>query len=183
MRYFCEFAKRGLILCRKNIMVNVMENPDVVVHECDYTNPEDRNSIGVLINAYIADEMGGGEPLAPAQQSRLTEALHQHPKSIVLLAYAGEIRCGMLVAFENFSTFTVSPMINIHDVIVLKEYREKHIGRSMLETVTGIAKERKCSRITLEVRKDNSVARRLYKNMGFDAPVPEMYYWRKNLRE
>ncbi|MDR1631626.1 MAG: GNAT family N-acetyltransferase [Dysgonamonadaceae bacterium] len=160
-----------------------MKNLDVTVRECDYANPEDRNAIGVLINAYIADEMGGGERLTPPQQSRLAEALRQHPKSIVLLACIGEIRCGMLVAFENFSTFTVCPMINIHDVIVLKEYRGKHAGKRLLEAVTGIAKERRCSRITLEVRKDNPVAQRLYKSMGFDAPVPEMYYWRKNLRE
>jgi ribosomal protein S18 acetylase RimI-like enzyme len=160
-----------------------MKNPDITVRECDYASLEDRNAIGILINAYITDEMGGGAPLAPQQQSRLIEALHQHPKSIVLLACVGEIRCGMLVAFENFSTFTVCPMINIHDVIVLKEYRGKHAGRSLLEAITDIAKERKCSRITLEVRKDNPVARRLYNSMGFDAPLPEMYYWRKNLQE
>jgi ribosomal protein S18 acetylase RimI-like enzyme len=158
-----------------------MKNLDVTVHECDYTNVEDRNAVGVLINAYIADAMGGGEPLAPSQQSRLTEALRQHPKSIVLLACMGEIRCGMLVAFENFSTFTVCPMINIHDVIVLKEYRGKQAGKRLLEAIADIAKERRCSRITLEVRKDNSVAQQLYKSTGFDAPLPEMYYWRKNL--
>jgi ribosomal protein S18 acetylase RimI-like enzyme len=160
-----------------------MKNPDVTVRACDYANPEDRNAIGVLINAYIADEMGGGEPLAPSQQSRLAEALRQHPKSTVLLACIGEIRCGMLVAFENFSTFTVSPMINIHDVIVLKEYRGRHAGRRLLEAVADIAAKRGCSRITLEVRKDNPVARHLYKSMGFDAPLPEMYYWRKHLRK
>jgi ribosomal protein S18 acetylase RimI-like enzyme len=158
-----------------------MKIPDITVRECDYASPEDRNAIGLLINAYIADEMGGGEPLAPPQQSHLAEALRQHPKSIVLLAYAGEIRCGMLIAFENFSTFTVSPMINIHDVIVLKEYRGKHAGRSLLKAITDIAKERRCSRITLEVRKDNPVALHLYQSMGFEVPLPEMYYWRKNL--
>ncbi|MDR0394118.1 MAG: GNAT family N-acetyltransferase [Tannerella sp.] len=162
--------------------VNV-KNTEVIVRECDYANPEDRNATGILINAYIADEMGGGEPLTPPQQSRLAEALRRHPKSIVLLARIGEIRCGMLVAFENFSTFTVSPMINIHDVIVLKEYRGKHVGKRLLEAVSGIAKKRGCSRITLEVRKDNPVARHLYQSMGFDAPVPELDYWRKYLGE
>jgi ribosomal protein S18 acetylase RimI-like enzyme len=160
-----------------------MKNPDVTVRECDYTDRDDRNAIGVLINAYIEDRMGGGKPLVKQQQQRLAEALARHPKSIVLLACIGDARCGMLVAFENFSTFTVSPMINIHDVIVLKEYRGNRIGRRLLETVISIAKERRCSRITLEVRADNQVARRLYESVGFEAPVPEMYYWRKNLEE
>ncbi|MDR2621462.1 MAG: GNAT family N-acetyltransferase [Dysgonamonadaceae bacterium] len=158
-----------------------MKNPDITVRECDYANPEDRNAIGKLINAYIADEMGGGAPLASPQQSRLAEALRQHPKSIVLLACIGEIRCGMLVAFENFSTFTVSPMINIHDVIVLKEYRGKNVGRSLLDAIINTAENRGCSRITLEVREDNRVAQHLYKSVGFDTTVPGMYYWRKNL--
>jgi GNAT superfamily N-acetyltransferase len=87
----------------------------------------------------------------------------------------------MLVAFENFSTFTVSPMINIHDVIVLKEYRGKNVGRSLLNAIINMAENRGCSRITLEVREDNRVAQHLYKSMGFDTPVPMMYYWRKNL--
>jgi ribosomal protein S18 acetylase RimI-like enzyme len=160
-----------------------MKNPDVIIRKCDYANMNDSNAIGTLINAYIEDNMGGGEPLVKQQQLRLAEALSQHPKSIVLLACIGEVRCGMLVAFENFSTFTVSPMINIHDVIVLKDYRGNNIGRGLLEAIISIAKERRCSRITLEVRKDNQVARRLYKSVGFDAPVPEMYYWRKNLQE
>jgi ribosomal protein S18 acetylase RimI-like enzyme len=160
-----------------------MKTPDLTVRPCVYTDTDDRNAIGALINAYIKDEMGGGEPLAPPQQLHLAEALAQHPKSVVLLACVGEIRCGMLVAFENFSTFTVRPMINIHDVIVLKEYRGKNVGRSLLEAIIRMAEERRCSRITLEVRMDNPVARRLYESVGFCAPAPEMLYWRKNLQE
>ncbi|MDR1524723.1 MAG: GNAT family N-acetyltransferase [Tannerella sp.] len=162
-----------------------MKNPDVTVRRCDYADTDDLNAIGTLINAYIEDEMGdgGGEPLERQQQLRLAEALGRHPKSIVLLACIGEVRCGMLVAFENFSTFTVSPMINIHDVIVLKEYRGKNVGRRLLEAVISMARERRCSRITLEVRVDNPVARHLYKSAGFDSPSPEMSYWRKNLQE
>ncbi|MDR2773769.1 MAG: GNAT family N-acetyltransferase [Tannerella sp.] len=160
-----------------------MKNPDVIIRKCVYANMDDLNAIGTLINAYIEDDMGGGEPLVKQQQLHLAETLGQHPKSIVLLACIGEVRCGMLVAFENFSTFTVSPMINIHDVIVLKEYRGNNIGRRLLETIISIAEERRCSRITLEVRKDNKVAGSLYKSVGFDAPIPEMYYWRKNLQK
>ncbi|MDR0572960.1 MAG: GNAT family N-acetyltransferase [Tannerella sp.] len=157
-----------------------MKNPEITVRKSDYTNAEDLNAIGALINVYIEDEMGGGKILDQQQQKQLTEALRQHPKSIVLLACTGEIRCGMLVAFENFSTFTVRPMINIHDVIVMKEHRGKGVGRALLEAIVKIADERRCSRITLEVRADNQVAQCLYKSVGFDAPIPEMYYWRKN---
>ncbi len=158
-----------------------MKDLNITIHACDYNNMDDFNAIGSLINAYILDEMGGGEPLRELQKLQLSETLRQHPKSIVLLACVGEIRCGMIVAFENFSTFTVRPMVNIHDVIVLKEYRGKGIGKALLESVTDMAKKRGCSRITLEVREDNRPAQCLYKSFGFKAPEPEMYYWRKYL--
>ncbi|MDR2384583.1 MAG: GNAT family N-acetyltransferase [Tannerella sp.] len=155
--------------------------PEITIRPCDYTDTNDRNAIGTLINAYIKDEMGGGIPLNPMQETQLAEALKQHPKTIVLMACIDETRCGMLVAFENFSTFTVCPMINIHDVIVLKEYRGNGIGRKLLEYAVNIARQRRCNRITLEVREDNIIAQRLYKTLGFHAPEPGMYYWRKYL--
>ncbi|GAB6013022.1 GNAT family N-acetyltransferase [Viscerimonas tarda] len=48
------------------------------------------------------------------------------------------VYAGMLVAFENFSTFTVRPVINIHDLIVLKDYRSLGVGRSLMEAITAV---------------------------------------------
>lgn len=153
----------------------------VNVAVCDYTNPYHTKGITDLINAYIIDDMGGGEPLSESLQSELIEGLRIHPTSVVLLAEVDGSVCGLLVAFENFSTFTVRSMINIHDVIVLPEYRGRGIGRALLRGIIEIAGERGCSRITLEVRKDNLPARQLYKSVGFAEPWPGMYYWRKEL--
>jgi ribosomal protein S18 acetylase RimI-like enzyme len=159
-----------------------MKNPEISVHLCNYNDDDDSNAVGSLINAYIEDEMGGGEPLSRLQRLQLADALQQHPKSIVLLACIENLRCGILIAFENFSTFTIRPMINIHDLFVLQEYRGNNVGRTLLESAVTIAQQRGCSRITLEVREDNPIAQRLYKSIGFEATVPEMYYWRKYLQ-
>ena len=153
----------------------------VKTHECDFTNEADLKAVGTLMNAYIEDQYGGGELLGMSRQLHLIDALNEHPKSIVLLAEIDHVRCGMVVAFENFSTFSVRPMINIHDVIVLEEYRGKGVGRCRMEAVETIAKERQCSRITLEVREDNMVAQHLYEKMGFGETAPPMLYWRKYL--
>lgn len=147
----------------------------------DYTNTDHLNALGDLMNAYIADNMGGGDALNKLKQLRLVDGLNQHPTSIVLLAMCEDIFCGLLVAFQNFSTFTVSPMINIHDLIVLPAYRGKDIGCLLLKEIINIANDKKCSRITLEVRNDNLVAQNLYKKIGFAEAEPSMYYWRKNL--
>jgi GNAT superfamily N-acetyltransferase len=148
---------------------------------CDYSDPEHLQAVADLINAYIRDEMGGGEPLSKFRQLHLADGLQHHPTSIVLLAETKGIYCGLLVAFENFSTFSVQPMINIHDLIVLKEFRGQGIGRQLMDAVVAEAGNRKCSRITLEVRQDNVVAQRLYRELGFGDTEPPMFYWRKYL--
>ncbi|GHT86667.1 N-acetyltransferase [Bacteroidia bacterium] len=149
------------------------------ISACDYSNPEHRQAVVSLINAYIDDEMGGGEPLSESEQVRLVDGLDNHPKSMVFLAEIDGVFVGLLTAFENFSTFTAKPMINIHDVIVLKEYRGKSIGRQLMNALISEAENRGSSRITLEVRKDNPTAQNLYKSLGFKDTDPPMFYWRK----
>ena len=159
-----------------------MDAINIKIVDCDYTDTDHLEAIGNLLNAYIADDMGGGEPLNPIQKLRLVDGLNQHPTSIVLLAQIDDAFCGLLIAFENFSTFTVSPMINIHDVIVLPEYRGNGVGKYLLESVIRKGKQQKASRVTLEVRKDNVAAQYLYKSLGFDETEPPMHYWRKTLK-
>jgi ribosomal protein S18 acetylase RimI-like enzyme len=93
----------------------------------------------------------------------------------------GGVLVGLLTAFENFSTFTAQPMINIHDVFVLQDYRGKGIGRQLMQALIQEAGNRKSSRISLEVRKDNPEAQNLYKSLDFEETDPSMFYWRKYL--
>jgi ribosomal protein S18 acetylase RimI-like enzyme len=148
---------------------------------CDYNNPAHLQAVRSLLNGYIEDEMGGGKPLSAEEQVELTDELSRRPTAVALLAGCGGVYCGLLVAFENYSTFTVRPMMNIHDVFVLKTYRGKGVGRRLMQAAVEEAKKRNCSRITLEVRQDNVVAQRLYRSVGFDETDPPMYYWRMGL--
>jgi ribosomal protein S18 acetylase RimI-like enzyme len=149
---------------------------------CDYANTAHRKAVATLMNTYINDEMGGGKPLDENEQIRLVEGLEKHPKSVVILAETDGVFSGLLTAFENFATFAVCPMINIHDIIVLKEYRGKGIGRKLMQAIAGEAGKRGCSRITLEVREDNVNAQKLYRSEGFGEAEPNHYYWRKYLK-
>jgi ribosomal protein S18 acetylase RimI-like enzyme len=148
---------------------------------CDYSDQEHLQAITALIDVYIKDGMGGGTPLSKLEQLRLVDGLNQHPKAVVLLAETGGVYSGLLIGFENFSTFTAKPMINVHDLIVHPEYRGRGIGRQLMEGIIAEAKKRKCSRVTLEVRRDNVAAQSLYKSLGFGEPEPGMLYWRKYL--
>ncbi|MDR1780553.1 MAG: GNAT family N-acetyltransferase [Tannerella sp.] len=157
-----------------------MATQDTVILKCDFNNEAHTQAVKSLMNAYIEDEMGGGEPLGDADGQRLIDGLQRY-KTITLLAESGGVFCGLLVAFENFSTFTVRPMINIHDVFTAPTHRGKGIGRRLMEALIAEAQRLNASRITLEVRDDNLGAQKLYRSMGFNDVEPPHFYWRKYL--
>jgi ribosomal protein S18 acetylase RimI-like enzyme len=158
-----------------------MNTTNVTINLCNFDDSDQQAAVGNLMNAYIADKMGGGDQLSPTQLQQLVEGLTGHPTTIALLAKVDGIYVGLITAFELFSTFTVKPMIYIHDVFVLSQYRSLGIGRHLMETIVAEGKRRNCSRISLEVRHDNAPAQSLYKSIGFVDTEPPMYYWRKNL--
>jgi ribosomal protein S18 acetylase RimI-like enzyme len=158
-----------------------MTTVEMKIVECDFYDHSHLSAIGDLLNAYIVDEMGGGIPLTDLQQLRVVNRLDNHPMALVLLAFSGSQPIGMLIGFENLSTFTAKPMINIHDLIVLPAFRRRGAGRMLMEKTIDLAHQRGCSRVTLEVRQDNVSAQSLYNGLGFQEANPPMLYWRKNL--
>ncbi|MBK7975719.1 MAG: GNAT family N-acetyltransferase [Deltaproteobacteria bacterium] len=67
----------------------------------------------------------------------------------------------------GFSTFAARPLINVHDLAVLPEYRGHGIGRALLRAVERAARERGCVKLTLEVQENNQRARSVYAAAGF----------------
>lgn len=154
---------------------------ETIITELNFIDKAHQQALTELINGYIADEMGGGTLLDEAAQQSLIDGLKNHPRAVAVFALTKGVPSGIVVAFENFSTFTVSPMFNIHDVFVKSEFRGRGIGRMMMEKMAALAESRGCSRITLEVRHDNVPAQKLYQSLGFHETEPPMYFWRKYL--
>lgn len=67
--------------------------------------------------------------------------------------------------------------VDIHNLAVHPTYRRQGIGRSLLQGVVEEAKRNRASKVTLEVRKSNEAAQRLYHSLGFVARgVRKGYY-------
>ena len=67
--------------------------------------------------------------------------------------------------------------VDIHNLAVRPTYRRQGIGRSLLQGVVEEAKRNGASKVTLEVRKSNEAAQRLYHFLGFVARgVRKGYY-------
>lgn len=149
----------------------------------DLNKPEDTDAILELTQAYALDPMGGGAALPEKSRKNLIPAMQAHPGVRVFLAREGEKAIGIASCFIGFSTFKAAPVMNIHDLAVLPEYRSKGVGAALLAAVEDYARERSFAKLTLEVRNDNR-AMNLYKRSGFgdwgggDAPC---YFWEKVL--
>lgn len=152
---------------------------ETIIKELNLNDERHQQIVATLINGYIADEMGGGTLLDAKGQQLLVEGLKSHPKVVAVFAETDGEPSGLIVAFENFSTFSVAPMLNIHDVFVKTEFRGYGIGRQLMNKIIELAKVRNCSRITLEVRHDNTPAQELYKSLDFHDTEPPMFFWRK----
>jgi len=146
----------------------------VTIIEADLTAPPHQQAIVHLINNYARDPMGGGRDLPPDVRERLIPGLRQHPTTLVFLAMDDETPVGIAVCFLGFSTFAARPLINIHDLAVLPDYRGMGVGRRLLEQVEAKGRALGCAKLTLEVRADNDQAQRLYRRVGFgDAPTED----------
>ena len=146
---------------------------------CDFENPDHLRCLALMVNLYMADPMGGDRQLSKIEQLRLVDGLANHPTAIVLLQLVDCQVVGYAVGFVNFSTFLAKPMLNIHDFFVMSEYRGLGLGTQLMTQLLHIAQEKKCKKVTLEVRADNLVAQHIYQNHGFGSCEPEMLFWTK----
>lgn len=82
---------------------------------------------------------------------------------------------GKIVGYVLF--WLLPETVDIHNLAVSGEYRRRGVGRILLHKVIVEALRQSSARVTLEVRKSNLVAQKLYESAGFVATgVRKGYY-------
>ncbi|WP_207869160.1 GNAT family N-acetyltransferase [Brevundimonas goettingensis] len=157
------------------------------VVRADYGDPIHAAAVVELLDAYARDPMGGKHPLSLAVREGLIPALAARPDALSVLAFVDGAPAGLVNVFEGFSTFRCAPLLNVHDVAVLAEYRGLGLARRMLALVEAIALERGCCKLTLEVLEGNHPAKALYRSLGFagyalDPELGQAQFWEKPLQ-
>jgi len=147
--------------------VQVGKETSIEIVRADLRQPEHARAVVDLVNAYATDPMGNGGPLPPDVLEQLVPCLCEHPTTLIFLAYQEAEPVGIAVCFLGFSTFAARPLVNVHDLAVLPEYRGRGIGRKLLEAVEQSARKLGCCKVTLEVGQDNHLAKGLYRSIGF----------------
>lgn len=163
-----------------------MDTPDILVLQASYTNPVHAEAIGQVLNHYAEDPMGGGHTLPADLLQQLPAELAKRPHAFSVLAFVGREPAGLVNCFEGFSTFACRPLINVHDVVVMNQFRGLGLSQKMLLKVEEIARQRGCCKITLEVLEGNDVAQAAYRKFGFDDSIFDpahgrMLFWSKPL--
>jgi GNAT superfamily N-acetyltransferase len=152
----------------------------------DFNNPFHANAIVFLLNEYAKDDMGGGEPLSPFTQANLVQEMATRPAFHVVLAFVNDRPAGLINCIEGFSTFACKPLLNIHDIVVLAEYRGQGISSQLLKKAEEIGKDLGCCKLTLEVLEGNKLAQAAYIANGFagyqlDPVMGRAMFWQKKL--
>jgi ribosomal protein S18 acetylase RimI-like enzyme len=138
------------------------------ISQADLSDPRDAKSLVDVLNSYASDPVGGGVPLSDDVCRRMPTMLREMPTALVLLAYNGDEAVGVAICFFALSTFSARPLVNIHDLAVIPQYRGQGIGRALLTAIEEHAKRKGCCKLTLEVQDDNTPARTLYQRFGFE---------------
>jgi len=106
------------------------------------------------------------------------ESIKQEITENKFAIYLSALVCGRVVGYAGM--WSVCGEGHITNIAVHPEYRQNGIGSLLLESLIDIAKKEGISRMTLEVRKSNFVARKLYRKYGFEECGMRKSYYADN---
>jgi len=152
----------------------------------DLSLPSHGEAIIYLLNEYAKDDMGGSMELSIFVKNNLVSELKKWQGVYIILAFVDGNPAGLVNCFEGFSTFACKPLLNIHDVIVIPDYRGRGISKKMLNKAEEIALGLGCCKLTLEVLEGNTIAQVAYKSCGYSGyelnpKMGKAMFWQKKL--
>ena len=159
---------------------------DIKILMANYLNKTHAKDIGILLNEYAKDPMGGANELSDDIINNVASKLSKLPNSFTIICYVDGKAAGLINYFENFSTFKCKPLMSIHDIMVSNKFRGLGISQMMLDKLELEAKKRDCCKLTLEVLEYNNIAKNSYLKFGFDSyeldpALGKAMFWEKIL--
>jgi GNAT superfamily N-acetyltransferase len=156
------------------------------IQTADFSNPTHASAIVYLLNEYAKDPMGGAAELSEFVKANLIIEMAKRPTVYAILAFVNGKPAGLANCIEGFSTFACKPLLNIHDMVVLAEYRGQGISSLLLKKAEEIAVSLGCCKLTLEVLEGNKTAQAAYIANGFVgyqlvSEMGQAMFWQKKL--
>src|SRR5918999_2506404 len=115
------------------------------------------------------DPVYGTAPGAEKTMRRFLADLARNGYAFVFVATVGDRMVGFISGElrEGSPTFLPKTWASVDDVFVEPEYRNRGMGRALLQSVKSWAQERGTDGISLQVAAANSRGRKFYEDLGF----------------
>lgn len=156
------------------------------VNRIDYSNSQQAAEVIALLDHYAQDPMGSAAPLPENVKATLIDELKKRDNFGSAIAYVDGQPAALVNFAEGFSTFAAKPLLNVHDLVVHRDFRGRGLSQALLDFVESAAVKIGACKITLEVLGGNEVAKNAYRKYGFagyrlseDTGVAE--FWQKKL--
>lgn len=129
--------------------------------------PEDIEVIDAFIKELAAYEELSHE--VDYEISTLYEHLFVKKSVYCILAFYENIPVGFAVYFYHFSTFLAQQSLYLEDLYVKPIFRNKGLGKKILQKLAHIAHDKQCGRMEWSVLNWNTPAIEFYKSIGAKA--------------
>lgn len=144
-----------------------MESKSFDVKPLDLADRIQAEAFIYLLDHYARGDSGGGAPLGEDVKRSLPECLLHWPGFVGHVAWASWQPAGLINCFTGFSTFKARPLLNVHDVVVHRDFRGRGVARQLFAAAEQAARQRGCCKMTLEVLANNAPAIAAYGSFGF----------------
>jgi GNAT superfamily N-acetyltransferase len=163
-------------------MREIMEN--ILIADLSLSSHAD--AVVYLLNEYAKDDMGGGSELSDFAKENLISELKRRKNIYAFIAFVDQNPVGLAICMEGFSSFACKPLLNVHDMVVVPEYRGRGISKRLLAKVEEMAKGMGCCKLTLEVLGGNKIAQAAYRAFGFEGyelnpKTGKALFWQKKI--
>lgn len=127
---------------------------------------DDAPRLAPLVAALAREE--GTKPVEYDRLTAIIRRLIETAASDFLLATLDDQPVGCLQISWRLSTWHGAPYAYLEDVYVVPPWRSRGIGRRLLGEATVQAGVKGADQLMLDVRMENTTARRLYEHIGFN---------------
>lgn len=131
-----------------------------------YATLDDLDAMANLLSVLLEQE-ADFSPDTELQKKGLGMILESPEKGILLIAKINNELVGMVNLLFTVSTALGAKVAILEDMIVHPNFRNREIGKLLIQKATTCANEMGCKRITLLTDHDNTKAHQFYKNNGF----------------
>jgi len=111
-------------------------------------------------------------------KSFLLERLSGEELTAFIATCENKCAVGFVNLYKSFSSVKMQQILILNDLFVIPEFRNRGVGRALMQASYDLAKTSTVQRLELKVLRDNLSARRLYEKADFAANFEDVYYTR-----